>query len=397
MSSLNTRRYDLDWLRVIAFGFLIFYHIGMFYVSWDFHVKSVHAEPFAEPLMKLLNPWRLALLFFISGVAIRFASDKARDKASNKHANLIRFTWQRTLRLLIPILFGIHVIVAPQAYLQLLENGEITTGFWQFYPEYVIGSFSKYSVIIPTWNHLWYVVYLMFYTLLLVPFARLLSNFMQTKGALVTQKLFAGKHGMLTLIILGAVPFIIYRFWLKPIYPSTHALAGDWANHQLYIMIFLFGFLTAKDVSFWRAVDRTFKPALIAVLLIGITASLVWQFDMKNSPIYGLNIIEFFSERIRKTLYAWLSILVLLGGAQKWLNRPSRALSYMTEAIFPWYILHQTIIIMAGYYLTRQGLSVGLEFLLVTLATIVGCAIGHELFIRRWRWIRPLFGLKRML
>ena len=178
MSTVNPRRYDLDWLRIIAFGFLIFYHIGMFYVNWDFHVKSVHAGLFSEPLMKLLNPWRLSLLFFISGVAIRFASDKARDK----HVNLTRFTWQRTLRFLIPIIFGIHIIVAPQAYLQLLENGEITKGFWQFYPEYLTGSFSKYSIIIPTWNHLWYVVYLMFYTLLLAPFARLVSNLCRLKA-----------------------------------------------------------------------------------------------------------------------------------------------------------------------------------------------------------------------
>ena len=384
MDILQTRRYDLDWLRVIAFGLLIFYHIGMFYVSWDFHVKSVHAGPFAEPLMKLLNPWRLSLLFFISGVAIRFASDK--------HPNIIRFTWQRTLRLFIPIVFGIHIIVYPQAYLQLLESGETTQGFWQFYPDYLIGSMSKYSIILPTWNHLWYVVYLMIYTILLAPFFRPLSKFMSNKGGHITQKLFAGKYGFITLTILGTLPFMIYHFWLKPIYPSTHALVGDWADHQLYIMIFLFGFLLAKDVSFWRVVDRVFKPALIGVLLIGFTACLVWQFDIKNSPFY---VIEFFSERARKTLYAWLSILVLLGGAQKWLNRPSRILTYMTEAIFPWYILHQTIIIMAGYWLTRQGLSVSIEFLLVCLATFAGCAIGHEFFIKRWTWIRPLFGLKR--
>ena len=388
MDSFNTRRYDLDWLRILAFGLLIFYHIGMFYVSWDFHVKSIHAGPFAEPLMKLLNPWRLSLLFFISGVAIRFASDK--------HSNIIRFTWQRTVRLFIPIVFGIHVVVYPQAYLQLLENGEISQGFWQFYPEYLIGSFSEYSVILPTWNHLWYVVYLMIYTLLLAPFVRPLSKFMSANGGHVSQKLFAGKYGLLALTILGALPFMIYRFWLKPIYPSTHALVGDWANHQLYIMIFLIGFLLAKDQAFWKAVARALKPTLWAICFIVITAILVWGFDFKHSEFTSLRLVEFFEERIRKTLYAWLCILALLGLAQKYLNHPSRALTYMTEAIFPWYILHQTIIIMAGYSLTRQNLSVGLEFLLVTLATFAGCAIGHEFFIRRWKWVRPLFGLKRI-
>ncbi|MBL4869932.1 MAG: acyltransferase family protein [Robiginitomaculum sp.] len=387
MDILQTRRYDLDWLRILAFGLLIFYHIGMFYVSWDFHVKSVHAGPFAEPLMKLLNPWRLSLLFFISGVAIRFASDK--------HPNIIRFTWQRTLHLFIPIVFGIHIIVAPQAYLQLLENGEITQGFWQFYPDYLKGSTSKYSIILPTWNHLWYVVYLMIYTLLVAPFFRPLSKFMCGKGARLTQKLFAGKRGVLTLTVLGTLPFMIYRFWLKPIYPSTHAFVGDWANHQLYIMIFLLGFLLAKDKAFWNVVKRALKPTLWAIFFIVMTAILVWNFDFKHSGNTSLQLVEFFEERTRKTLYAWLCILAFLGLAQKYLNRPSRALTYMTEAIFPWYILHQTIIIMAGYSLTRQGLSVGVEFILVTLATIAGCAIGNEFLIRRWTWIRPLFGLKR--
>jgi len=99
------RRYDLDWLRVIVFGLLILYHIGMFYSTWGYHVKSVHASETVESLMKLINPWRLTLLFFISGIAIRFAIDKQ---------PLIKFTFNRSILLLIPIIFCIHTIIAPQ-------------------------------------------------------------------------------------------------------------------------------------------------------------------------------------------------------------------------------------------------------------------------------------------
>ena len=111
MLDTTARRYDLDWLRIIAFGLLILYHVGMFYVTWGWHVKSTYASPSVEPLMRLVNPWRLALLFFISGIAIRFATDKANS--------IGRFALSRVARLGLPLLFGIYVWVMPQAYYQV--------------------------------------------------------------------------------------------------------------------------------------------------------------------------------------------------------------------------------------------------------------------------------------
>ena len=384
-ASPSNRRYDLDWLRVIALGLLIFYHIGMFYVSWDFHVKSIHAGPAPESFMKLINPWRLPLLFLISGIAIRFAVDKQK---------IIRFGWQRTLRLFIPIVFAIHVIVAPQSWLELLESGEISTGFWAFYPQYLIGSIDKFSIIIPTWNHMWYVVYLMFYTLILLPFARPLAKLMSGIGGRITSKLFAGPVGVCVAMLLPVIPFVIFHYVLKPLYPSTHALVDDWANHQLYISLFLFGFVIAKDNSFWQAIASALKPAAVLVVICAVVASLVWYGESVNYASNAFDVLERYSERTRKTAYAWLAIVTLLGISQRWFNRSSKALTYMSEAIFPWYILHQTITIMAGYWLTRQNLSVTVEFIWLCVITIGGCLLIHECLIRRFKWIRPLFGLK---
>ena len=332
--------------------------------------------------MRLLNPWRLALLFFISGLALRFAIDKAK---------LGTFTWQRTLRLFIPIAFGIHVIVAPQSYLQLLENGEIMPGFWPFYKEYLIGS-SDYSVTIPTWNHLWYIVYLMIYTLILVPIARPLANFMTGRGARVTQKIFGGRFGILGVMLIPVLPYYIYRVFLDPYFPTTHDVINDWANHAHSLTMLLTGFILAKDKAFWNAVERALKPALIMAISLGIILSMTWM----NWDAVAAGETWLWPARFAKIIYAWVCILTLLGAAQKWLNRPSKTLNYMTEAIFPWYILHQTITVIAGFTLTRQGLSFGNEFILVTLATFAGCALLHELVIRRTNWMRPLFGLKRI-
>ena len=56
------RRHDLDWVRVCAFGLLVLYHVGMYYVTWDWHVKSPAASDALEPFMLLSSPWRLALI-----------------------------------------------------------------------------------------------------------------------------------------------------------------------------------------------------------------------------------------------------------------------------------------------------------------------------------------------
>lgn len=109
---MTDRRYDLDWLRIIAFGLLIFYHVGMFYVTWDFHVKSSRASDAIEPLMMLTNPWRLTLLFLISGAATRFMADKMKPGA---------LTWARMGRLWPPLLLAVFVIVPPQSYYEIVE------------------------------------------------------------------------------------------------------------------------------------------------------------------------------------------------------------------------------------------------------------------------------------
>ena len=63
------RVYWLDWLRIGAFGLLVLYHVGMYYVSWPFHVKSPHPVAGLEPWMRLVEPWRMSLIFLVSGMA----------------------------------------------------------------------------------------------------------------------------------------------------------------------------------------------------------------------------------------------------------------------------------------------------------------------------------------
>lgn len=372
------RRHDLDWLRVIAFSLLIFYHVGMFYVTWDFHVKSVYASAASEWLMILINPWRLALLFFISGVAFRFISDKTPT---------LNLAGARAWRLGAPIVFGMAVVVAPQTYFELRQDGHVMGGYFAFWGDYLSG--GAFPMTTPTWNHLWYVVYLLVYTLLLAPFLPVLRRFANGAGERLVGAAAGGPIRVLTLIL---VPFLIYRFFLNTRFETTHNLVWDWANHAHSFTIFLLGYFVAKNDRFWNAIDKALPWAAGLLVSLGLFMSYIWagwdRFEAQD-PEWLTNVY-----RGLRIWYAWLAIVTLLGAAQRWLNRPSRTLSYLTEAVFPYYILHQTLIIAAGFYLTQLRLGAWTEFALVMAATVGGCLLLHEFVIRRVGILRPLFGLK---
>lgn len=371
----NARRYDLDWLRVIAFGLLIFYHIGMYYVSWGWHVKSLYAGRFAEPLMMLLNPWRLPLLFFISGVALRFAIDKAQ----------VGFARRRFLRLFIPLMAGVFLVVPPQAYFELLGKGEIAAGYLDFYAIYLTAD-QSYSIILPTWNHLWYVAYMLVYTMLVLPLMPLLGRWAAAMDTNGFERLMAGGR----VLVIPGLLFVLYRFTTDRWFPDeTHALVDDWGAHVRYFSYFLIGILLAKNTAFWRAialVPRT-GPLLalgLAAILSMLWANWTWVSDQPVSMAQAL-----------RPLYAWVVIAALLALGQQHLNRPSPLLAYLTTAIFAFYILHQTIIVVAGVWLSGLRLPVAAEVAALVTLTFGGSYLLYEFAVRRVGFLRPLFGVPR--
>ncbi|NNU16109.1 acyltransferase family protein [Parvularcula sp. ZS-1/3] len=375
----HARRQDLDWVRVIAFGLLIFYHIGMAYVPWGWHVKSPYGSAAWELPMLAVNPWRLAILFFISGVAVRFAIDKLGSG---------RFAASRLLRLGVPILFGMAVWVMPQAYFQLLASGEIEPGILAFWGQYLSGE-QQFSITTPTWNHLWYIVYLLVYMLLTAPFAGLLRRAADSRfwNALAARPLF---------LIAGiAAPFILYEYLLEPRFPNTNALIGDWNNHAHRLTIFLLGFLAAKSEGFWEGVRRALPLSLILFALL-----FAWRMLIESTPEGGFDdipapvlIIGGATWPAAGVLYAWTTILSILGLAQRFLSQPSPVLKYLTGGVFCYYVLHQTIIVALIAWLGPLRLGGPLELTLVFAGTTLGCLAGYEL-LRRIPGLRIAFGIK---
>jgi glucan biosynthesis protein C len=367
------RRHDLDWLRVIVFGLLILYHVGMFFVPWGFHIKNNIIYPEIRWPMLFVNQWRLPILFVISGMGTFYALAKRSGG---------QFAKERIQRLLLPLVIGILLIVPPQVYFERLDKGQFSGGYFDFWPSkafigvYPEGNFS--------WHHLWFLPYLLLFSLVLIPvFLYLRQN--PNTWILRKMRVLAGKtFGLFWLII----PLYVWESLLEPFFPSTHALWGDWFNVVNYITLFFYGFLliSVKDV-FWKTVMEN-RRKYFYMGLAGFTLMIGLRI------LYADSTLIHFIEAWFKVINLWAWILALFGYAAAYLNRPSKSLTYANEAVYPFYILHQTITIAIGYYLMHLAWGFWPKFLLMVVGTFGISWIIYEFGIRRWKWIRPLFGVK---
>lgn len=379
VAAASERRPDLDWIRVGAFFLLILYHVGMFYVPWDWHVKSPHPVEWLEPVMQLTNPWRLTLLFLVSGAATRFMADKVNAGALAK---------ARTARLLPPLLLAVFVIVPPQSYYEIVEQIGFTGSFATFYAKYVTASGNWCDadgcLITPTYNHMWFVAYLLVYSLIL---AGLLALFRAR-----FERLQAWVEGALSgwgLIVWPVLSLALIRAALAPYFEITHALVDDWYNHALSFSVFLLGFLIAKSDAVKQDFIRLRWTALgLAILGYAAYASLRWIYRHGEEPAWVLPVRE-----IGFVLDQWCAIAAVMGFGAKHLTRGGPVLTYLTLGVFPFYIVHQTVIVVAAHHLARLGLPQGLEAALLIVSTFGACFATYEI-VRRVGVLRPLFGLK---
>jgi hypothetical protein len=375
------RRYDIDALRVLAFSLLIFYHIAMLYVEgWGFHIKSAYQYDWLKYPMLLVNQWRMPLLFLISGIASSFLLSKF---------NAIGFVKSRSLRLLVPFFAGVILVVPPQAYIQAMSNGSILgaygeMSYWDFlvryfsFQEWPKGAFdgSEYGF---TWNHLWFIPYLFAYTLILVSAAALLR--------ILHIKLRFEKINMVSLVLIPVLIQVTWQLSLNDEKDISHAFVDDWYAHAMYGTFFVLGYLISDKAELWQKIVSLRWLSLIGGLICYCALIALWfEFNQHEWQDHLAGVIA--------TINQWLWLLAVLAWSARLLNQPRSWLRYANNAVYPWYILHQTVTIIAAFALAKFSLGGPLEFVLVALATIFVCGLTTEYIIGRQRYLRLLFGMK---
>lgn len=376
----SKRLYFLDWLRALAFGYLIFFHTGMLFSPWGWHMKSTERLDWITPFMTFSHEWRLHLLFLVSGAAIAFMVHKFK---------MWDFTKQRFVRLFIPLVFSMYVIVAPQSYFEAAQFGDYIGNFWSYWTQYYLVGDDKFNptapLSVPTINHMWYVWFLFFYTLLFLPLFKLADS---NKGKVVTQNLGAFLSKGARVFWVPALTLGLAAYFLKPIFPQNYDVFTDWATHSVYGQVLLLGFLFVRVPSCFEAAQKVRK----LTLTIGL-GFLVIQMMSLYTPENIPSIISTYGNFLGPILM-WSWLVTLLGYSRKYLNKPSATINYANEAIYPFFILHQTMIMLVAYPLLGLGLGGNVEFILVSTGTFFFCWVLYEGLIRHFNPLRILFGLK---
>lgn len=366
------RRFDLDWLRVLAFSLLIFYHVGMFFNYWGWHVKNNILIHSVEWPMRFSSQWRMALLFMISGAGVYLALQQRSPGA---------FLKERFIRIFIPLFFGMLFIVPPQIYFERLIQGEnynyidFSKTVFDFIP-YPKGNFS--------WHHLWYLAYIFVYSVLALPLFLFIKHARKMTAWLA--RFFSSP---LTFILIPVLWHALGEIWLSEEYPTTHNLIRDWNNHFHAFTLFLTGFILCSHTSFWKTLSKYRK--LTTTIWIVLTITLYTVYWIPDREIVGRE--EYFYWFI-KTTNAWCVLLSFFGLAYTYLQFSNPFLKYANEAVYPFYILHQTVIVCLAYPIINSQLPIYIKFIYLTIATFFVCFILYHFLIRKINILRILFGMK---
>ncbi|MDW7694571.1 acyltransferase family protein [Flammeovirgaceae bacterium SG7u.111] len=364
---ISKRRYDLDWLRVIAILAVYLHHIGMPFNGDGFHIMNAESSKLLDDIMVYFEQFRLPLLFLISGTGTVLAFSKRTWK---------QFLKERTGRLLIPLLFGVLFIVPPQTYYQYINE---FNSYWQLYTQ---GRFET--------NHLWFIENLYIISILVIP----LIIFLRSQKSIALRNWFEKMSSYKIGLLLGGLPLMLGTIILKRYYPTGSSSLTNFSETFFYTYFFIVGILFASSQIFWDNLKR-FRHFHVVVLIVSSLLFYSYYFIPNNliEPYLSLSVRWDIWYGLC-CLLGWSFILAILGYGQVYFNRPSIYLRQMNEAIYPFYILHQTVIVVLGYYIIQLDLNIPLKIVILLTSSFLIIALIYCFFIYPFKVTRVLFGMK---
>ena len=382
IKSINERKHYIDWLRVLAFGLLFLFHSWRPFDQFPWHIKNEEQNFIFDLLTIFTHGWRMFLIFLVSGAGTWYAL-RSRKKA---------FVMDRIKRLLVPFIFGIVLIIPPQRFYEWIMFRDFTGNYLDFlisYPSQQLSDNMGSSLLL--WfghlgTHLWFLPFLFVMTMFVLP----LFNKIQ-KGQLKfswLKRIMQSNYGVFILVL----PMILARVILKPIYSEY----TDWADFLIYMLPFIYGFLFMSDPEFINII----KKKTYLFLVVGVISSIYFIYMAFQGPLniqeymnpsYSLKHIEL---SVVSMLIAYSWILFFLGFFAKHMNFKHSILVPANISILPIYVLHQSLIIVFGYYIVGLELGTFTKFIIIAFTAIPASILLYKI-IRTNNVIRFLFGMKK--
>jgi glucan biosynthesis protein C len=368
------RQYYIDWLRVGAMFLLVFYHSGRLFDHEPWHIKNAVENGGINIFNRILDVWQMPLFFLVAGAAVWFSMG-SRSAGG--------FAKERLLRLFVPLIFGMLVIVPPHVYVERIFDHDFTGSFFAWYPHTFQGTYSMDNAASGnlSWLYLWFLIYLFVFSMLLLPLFRFFRR-EDKKGMISSIAEFSMKPGA---IFLPVIPLILINIFLRPIYGwGDQNLINDWANFLFYMFVFFYGFLLVSDSRITQAIRRQTFIVLYAAIVVLIIYILVQTGVLSVPEVVFDTVIA---------IACWLWLLAFLGLGMRLLNFTNRLLRYANNAVLPVYILHQTLIVVIGYFVIKWNIPLAGKYFFVIAAVFVSSLAIYEV-VRRINVTRFLFGIK---
>lgn len=355
---------------------LIPYHTGAIFANFDFHIKNNVTSTGLTIIDVFIDNWHMPLFFLLAGASTWLALKKR---------TTVVFIKERFMRLIVPLVFGMIVIVPPQTFFERIQKSAFSGNYFNFY-SHLFDGYPKGNL---TWNHLWFLLYLFFISLIVLP---LILNWKSGRGASCIESfctwLAKGRR-----IFLLFIPLAIIQMTLKVAYPGPQNIVSDWARILFMIVIFLYGVLFYIFPWFRESLERNFGVAFATGVTISTFIIIMYLFNFRL--VFGYNVPNLLQLGINSlATLCWL--IVLLGFSQRTLNFSNRFLKYASEAVLPIYILHQTIIIIFGYYIVNTELSLIVKYILINVVSFVLIVAIYDTIVKRFGVLRFLFGMRSM-
>ncbi len=368
-TQIKNRRFDIDWIRILLIISVFFFHVGMFFNGFGWHIKNNVIIEWLNPVMAYLHQWRMPLLFFVSGVGTYFALGKR---------NVLQYVGERSKRLLIPLTIGMFLIVPPQIY---IEKHTEYNSFIDFIPHIAEGTYPEGNL---SWHHLWFILYLFICSVAALPIIILFKSKLKEPISKVLYRFFSIPASLL----IFSIPLFLVQFFMRKHFPwETHALVNDWPYLIYSFLFFVFGFVLFSD---FRLINQIVEQRRIhGIVAFLLTILFFVNFSYSLDSLLSKNWQLFLG-----CLMEWSIGISVIGYGGKYFNKEHKFRRHLNEAIYPFYILHQTIIIVIGYQLYNLNMDAGLKALIITLGTLLISFATYFVLIKPFKITRLVFGMR---